>query len=359
MNPFRRSPKQWLTMGLLWSLICLWVTILHRSLLNSSWAESALLTLPATAVLLFPSLGVGFICKAVPPSRKHLFKTAGVHAAAMTAITGVWLLLVMLYASGLDVVFKTDTRAPLFHESLPLFMGVGVSIYLFSALVYYLVLADERTRDREKELLEQRLMAGQAELKALKSTIHPHFVFNSLNMIGPLIRRSPQRAESFISELSEFLLYSLRYGKQQQVTVSEEVEHITNYLAIEKERLGDRLTTDLETAPDTLPRPILPLTLLPLVENAVKHGIQPSLTGGVIRVTVEDDGSGGLRVTVTNPYEPPTRRPNGEGLGLTTLKHRIHVYYGPSARVKTKKENDLFTVTLHIPKGGRRPQEEK
>jgi LytS/YehU family sensor histidine kinase len=224
--------------------------------------------------------------------------------------------------------------------------------------MYYLAQANEQIGVKEQEILKQRIFTGEAELKALKSTIHPHFLFNGLNMIGPLIRQAPERAQTFVTQLSDFLLYSLRYGKKEQVTVQDELDHITNYLAVEKERLGERLTVDLTVDGEVLDRPLLPLTLLPLVENAVKHGIQQCLEGGILSIAIGRAGRG-LQVTIKNPYETPAHRPTGEGLGLDTLRKRIRVYYGTEAVLTVHKDDTVFQVTLRIPAEEEKEKEEK
>jgi sensor histidine kinase YesM len=348
MHPFLRSPKQVLMVGLLWSPLCFWVVILHKYLVDTEWTASVVLVLPPMALKLVPCLSIWYICKATRLERRNPLKPVVTHLTAMAVINGAWLLLILLYSNILDRVLKTGTWASLFQESLPLFLGVGVSLYFISALMYYLAQANEQIGVKEQEILKQRIFTGEAELKALKSTIHPHFLFNGLNMIGPLIRQAPERAQTFVAQLSDFLLYSLRYGKKHQVTVQDELDHITNYLAVEKERLGDRLTVDLTVDREVLDRSLLPLTLLPLVENAVKHGIQQCLEGGTLSIAIGRAGHD-LQVTIKNPYETPAHRARGEGLGLETVRKRIRVYYGPEAVLTVKKDNTVFQVTLRIP----------
>lgn len=350
MHPFMRSPKQVLMVGLLWSPLCLWVVILHKYLVDAKWTASAVLVIPPMAVKLVTCISVWYVCKVTRLERRNPLKPIITHLTAMAVINGIWLLLIFLYSTILDRIFRTDSWGSLFKESLPLFLGVGVSMYFIAALIYYLALANEQISVNEKEILKQRLFAGEAELKALKSTIHPHFLFNGLNMISPLIRQAPERAQTFVTQLSDFLLYSLRYGKKQQVTVRDEVDHIANYLAVEKERLGERLTVDLSVDGEILDRPLLPLTLLPLVENAVKHGIQQCLEGGTISVHINRVGQD-LQVTIKNPYDIPAHKTKGEGLGLETLRKRIHVYYGREAMLSVQKDNTFFQVSLRIPSG--------
>lgn len=258
--------------------------------------------------------------------------------------------MILIYSKTLDLVFKTGSWSDLFLDSIPIMLGVGVTLYFIWILIYYLIIANEEIRLTEQEVLKQRLFASQAELKALKTTIHPHFLFNGLNMIGPLIRKSPHRAQFFLNQLSEFLIYSLKYGKKQQVTVQDELDHISNYLAIEGERLGNRLKLDIDVDPDALPKSMLPLTLLPLVENAIKHGISQSLEGGILSISIKKK-TDYLMVEIENPYEKPAANLKGEGLGLATLRKRVEVYYGSSGRVAVTRENKCFKIKLYLPFG--------
>jgi LytS/YehU family sensor histidine kinase len=132
------------------------------------------------------------------------------------------------------------------------------------------------------------------------------------------------------------------------VTVQDELDHITNYLAIEEVRLGERLKLALHAEPTVLRCSILPLTLLPLVENAVKHGIDQCLEGGTLSISIRPD-SGFLWVEVKNPIEKPVRPVRGDGLGLETLKKRIEVYYGPAGRVTVDRGEETFNVKLRLP----------
>lgn len=304
-------------------------------------------------VYLFICLAIWYICKAIRLDRRLIFKNTLIHLLSLLIINGGWLLLILVYSKTLDLVFKTGSWSDLFLESIPIMFGVGGSLYFIWVLIYYLIIANEEIRMAEQEVLKQRLFASQAELKALKTTIHPHFLFNGLNIIGPLIRKSPHRAQLFLNQLSEFLLYSLKYGKKQQVTVQDELDHISNYLGIEGERLGKRLQLDIDVDPDALPKPMLPLTLLPLVENAIKHGIGQSLEGGLLSISIKKK-TDNLMVEIANPYEKPAADLKGEGLGLETLKKRIEVFYGPAGRVAVTRDNNSFKIKLYLPFGPER-----
>lgn len=352
MHPFLRSAKQYLMVGLLWSPLCFWVIFLLKSMVDVTWWEATAWTLPPMGVELVICFSTWYLCRMTALNNWYLVKTIWTHIVAALFLNGIWLLLVMLYSNALDLVFKKETWGARFNEAVPIFFAVGLSLYFIAILTHYLVLVVEKNRRAEEEVLKQSLLTSRAELKALKATVHPHFLFNSLNLLGPLMRTSTEKARTVVSQLSEFLLYSLRYGKQELVTVRDEVEHVENYLGIESVRLGERLQLRFDIDETVLDAPILPLTLLPLVENAIKHGIGQCLDGGTLSVAIKNvPGSGNIHIIITNPYEEPSRPVRGEGLGLRTLKQRIGAHYGGRGRMRSWKDDDHFNVELEIPGG--------
>ncbi|MCP5108861.1 MAG: hypothetical protein GY950_36090 [bacterium] len=339
-------------MGLLWSPICLWVVFLLASLADAPWWKAAVLSGPPMAIELFICLSTWYVCKMTSHNRWYLVKTVWTHIIAAGLLNALWLFLIMLYGKALGTMFETGNWGNLYTESVPVFLAVGVSLYFIAILAHYLVLAVEKNRETEQEVLEQRLLASQAELKALKATVHPHFLFNSLNLLSPLMRSSKEKAQKVVSQLSDFLLYSLRYGKQELVTIEDELDHVKNYLGIESVRLGDRLELRFDVDDDVLSVRILPLTLLPLVENAIKHGIGQCIEGGTLAVSIKKAPTADeIAIEITNPYEETSGRVRGEGLGLKTLKQRIATYYGTAGRLVTHKDNRVFRVEVYVPPG--------
>jgi len=348
MHPFLGSAKHILVMGLLWSPVTFWVILLHRLLNQTTWTQSMIFVIPPMVIQMFITLSTWYLCKGISLDRGNLLAPLVKHLAAMPVVTGAWLLMVMGYSQGLEALMDFKGWAGLYQRSLPLMVGVGISLYFVSALVYYLIITGEKQKQAEKEALQKQIQASMAELSALKTTIHPHFLFNSLNTMGPLIQNSPGEARAFIGQLSEFLLYSLKHGNKSRVTLEDEVEHITNYLGVEAARLGERLKLELHVEPQSLQKKILPFTLFPLVENAVKHGIAQCLEGGTLSIKIKKDGPT-LKIRISNPYETPSRPLKGEGHGISNLKKRIHTAYGPQARLNTEKTESSFVVTLIIP----------
>ena len=346
---FINSSKQFLYIGLLWCPICFTAIFIHKTTLSINWIDSTILLLPPMIIELFICLGTRFISKSNPIQLQTLFRVTFTHFVGAIILTGTWIILSMIYSNMLESISGKTAWKILFKNSIPLLAGISVALYTVSVLFHYLLLANRAARKAEHDALNQRLYATRTELKVLKNTIHPHFLFNSLNTIPPLIKRNPAHAEEFIRQLSDFFRYSLKYGGKKEVPIKEELEHIKNYLSIEKTRLGDRLQTNFHIDKNTLNETVLSMILLPLVENAIKHGISQCLEGGTLSISIHNDGDF-IAITIENPYEKPTRTIRGEGMGIRTLEQRLHIAYGSDARSSVYKTENMFTVQLLIPK---------
>ena len=196
-----------------------------------------------------------------------------------------------------------------------------------------------------------RARVVSTELEALQARINPHFLFNTLNSIAALIREDPQRAEAMTLQLSSLFRYTLQAPRQGLVTLHDESVIVEGYLAIEQERLGHRLTYRVDIDEALLDVRIPALALQPLVENAVKHGIAPSIEGGnvavrgwqdadVIHLTVEDTGMGEGVTT-------------GTGEGLENVRRRLKATFGRTADVSLRRVNGRTEAHLSFPTNSR------
>ena len=205
----------------------------------------------------------------------------------------------------------------------------------------------------QQRLREQERSELQARIQALQSRIRPHFLFNSMNIIASLISVDPETAESVVEDLSALFRASLN-ELGNQVPLSEELALCRRYLRIEGLRLGDRLETDwqIEDVPNQLRVPLL--TLQPLVENSIYHGIQPLPEGGKItlRLWYEDER---VFVDISNPIPQKNTgdgsRSGTEGnrMALSNIRSRLEVLYGPTASLSTLEENNRFVTSLSYP----------
>lgn len=348
MHPFLSVPKQLLIVGLLWSPICFLVIFLTVTFVGISWGDAALWVVPPMIAEMFVCLSTWFFCRTTMQHHWRLLKTLLAHVVAALILTGLWIILIILYSYFLDDVFHRPGWTVYFPDALPVFLAVGITLYFMAILGNYLLLVVERNRRAEQDILEQKLMKGEAELRALKATVHPHFLFNCFNMLGPLMRKSMEKAETVVSRLSDFLVYSLRYGDKEVVTLRDEMTHIGNYLEIEAVRLEERLHVDKKIDDELLDAPMLPLTLLPLVENAIKHGIGQCLEGGTLSISITRDRDY-IFAVISNPYDPAGRKPRGQGMGLKTLRQRFRGFYRHRAYLDVKKDGGVFRVEFRVP----------
>jgi len=215
------------------------------------------------------------------------------------------------------------------------------------ALLYY-----QNFRASELTQSSLKTQLAQAQLRALKMQLHPHFLFNTLHSISSLVLEDPPKANSMIAQLGDFLRLTLENSNQQLVSLKEETEFLRCYLEIEQVRFGDRLTVALELEPQTLSVQVPHLILQPVVENAIQHAIAPRTARGhinieakrlnnLLRLEVRDDGPG----IASNDALLGT-----EGVGLSNVRARLHQIYGSNFRFELMNaRNGGLTVVMEIP----------
>ena len=226
---------------------------------------------------------------------------------------------------------------------LPIFWGlVGVA----HALRFY-----ERTKARERREAELEARLAQARLHALRMQLNPHFLFNTLNSIASLVHEQPQ-AEEMIEALSDLLRLTLNASDRQEVTLREELHFLERYLLIEQIRFGNRLRVEKQIDVSALDALVPILILQPLVENAVKHGIQSQIAPGVIRVTAEHAGKN-LLLQVEDDGRGLASAAKGavkEGVGLSNTRSRLKELYGSRASLALRPgKGSGFAAEIQLP----------
>jgi len=192
------------------------------------------------------------------------------------------------------------------------------------------------------------VLEAQARISALQALIRPHFLFNSMNTIASLTRSDPRQAEEAVEDLSDLLRASLS-STRNRTSLKEELEVAAIYQRIEKLRLGDRLNIRWQI--DELPmRARIPsLTIQPLIENAIYHGIELLPDGGDVTVTGKRDGQT-LSISVSNPVAPgKARDKDGNKMAMANIRQRFELAYGDRASVEIDDQDNNFTVTLRFP----------
>ncbi len=280
------------------------------------------------------------------------------HCVAALLFSALWLSADFVLAS---LLFGPEhAHATLMQAAL--WRGItGVFVYVPLATGFTAVLSSARARASDLATAQAESALARAELAAISGKLNPHFLFNTLNSLIALTRKDAKAAEGALMHFSDMLRYVLdsKRGVADRVSLREELDFVRDYLALESLRLGTRLRQAWEIAPETLDDEIPPLTLQPLVENCIIHGIAPSVSGGCISIsarrdalthgltlTVQDDGAGS-DAALLNPPPSVSQR---QGIGLGALRRRFALDYEGRARLQVHTAPGAgFRVDIWIP----------
>ncbi len=329
----------------------------------------------------FPFAGILFLVAFLEGYTPLLAATTATAITAVAALlgTGVWWLtgrypaterprlvfvgrhvvFALVYAASLITIGHVLDRArdgppvPLLVQWVWVLRELLVFSWLYGLIagISYAMRAQERARAQQVAMARAEALATQTQLRALGAQLNPHFLFNVLHSLSALVRVDAVAGEEAIERLGEMLRYSLRGTSDEDVALEDEWAFVRNYLALEALRLGERLNVHGELDSEALEVMIPCFTLQPLVENAIRHGIAPRLSGGTLEVRahmegerlvlcVKDDGLGC----------DPEAVASAPGLGLRTLRQRLAARYDGRADVGLDTAPGRgFSVTLWLP----------
>jgi len=204
---------------------------------------------------------------------------------------------------------------------------IGMYSLLFITLfggIRFAMVYHQKAVERARAVEEARAELAQAELRALRAQIHPHFLFNTLNAIASLIATNPAAAEDMITRLAELFRYALKASDREHAPLGEELEFLRGYLAVERVRFGERLRIEEAVEPGLESVPVPTLLLQPIVENAVRYGVSSRLEGGTVRLAAgRRDGALWLEVADDGPGLDGSATPPGTGFGLHAVRERL------------------------------------
>ena len=224
----------------------------------------------------------------------------------------------------------------------------GVLIYFLLISIDFLILSFEEMQERAEHEAALLSMLRDAELTMLRSQIRPHFLFNSLNSVSALTLSNPEAAQDMIIKLSEFMRHSIGLGADTMNTLNDELYHAGLYLDIEKVRFSNRMVVVKNIAPDCSNMMLPAMILQPVLENAVKHGVNTMLTSCTISLTAECNDTF-LDITISNNFDPDAIPRKGTGTGLSNVRKRLSALYGRNDLLILKESDTVFEVNLLIP----------
>ena len=287
---------------------------------RSNWIRSALLHIPISIVL----------------------------SVALTALGRVLIWLRFSYPMGRPLTLESVTRFVIgnFSEAIGIYLLIALTSYAFS---YY-----RRYREGQLRTLQLEAQLSQAQLQALKMQLHPHFLFNTLHSISALLNKDVAAARKMITRLGDFLRLTLENSGSQEVTLQQEMDFLSCYLEIERIRFQNRLVTRMDLGEHTLAAKVPNLILQPIVENAIRHGIAPRSTPGLIEIEAKQH-NGTLRIQVRDNGPGLSEHRTSEilfkkGLGLANTENRLKRLYGAAHLFDLRNNPDGgLIVTLEIP----------
>ena len=330
MHPILGDRRRLAIYLLLWQLVGLLLTIGLRG--ESGWGASALFFLPLSFVYAFVCLSAWYLCRAFPlDAGARVLNIVVVYIVAATVASSLWSVFAGFWAVGLDGLISGLGAYALYNSQQILLLVIGGLLFWLAAAGHYLLVAFEISREAQTRAIELDLLAREAELRALRAQIDPHFIFNSLHSISALTTSDPAAARRMCLLLAEFLRETLRLGSNSRITLADELALVERFLAIEQVRLGARLQVARETDPAAALCLVPPLLLQPLVENAVVHGIAQLVDGGTIRLAAAREGTRGV------------------GLGLELLRKRLTTQCGVYDAVRAGEHAGRFLVEVRMP----------
>jgi two-component system sensor histidine kinase AlgZ len=273
-------------------------------------------TLPATLAWLVVACALKVVLEGLPPFAQHTF------GVGLGAIAG-------LFCCGLVVALDFTARPPWIASA---FTGA----LLAAALVAGLVLRAKARTPADTA----------ARLSELQARIRPHFLFNTLNSAIALVHDDPRRAEVILEDLSDLFRHALM-DSGESVTLADEILLARRYLEIEQVRFGERLQIEWAIDPDAGAARVPPLVLQPLVENAVKHGVEPSDAGAQVKVTTQRRGDT-VVIKVTNTVPSGQGRP-GHGVAQANVRERLRLLHDVQCDFQTALKDGIYQVRMEVP----------
>ena len=345
LHPVFSHPRRLRAYLAAWLLPTVLLAAVPLAIEPAGWRSILLVVLPLAAFYAFVCLAAWYPCQVNPPGTAT-GRLVGVQLGAAVFSTAAWLLLGRAWSS--LVARWMPGAAIAFERMVPLLAIAGILLYLLAAAACYVYLAREAGHRAESRALQAQIAAREAELKALRAQMDPHFLFNALNSVSALCTTDPRGARHMCEQLAAFLRGNLELTGTERIALGRELELAHAFLQIERVRFGERLKFLSEVDAAAAKIEVPPLLLQPLVENALKHGIAHLVDGGTVAIQAKRRRDT-LYVIVENPCDPDRPPAPGTELGLENVRRRLAATYGERALLAVDRRPERFRVELRIP----------
>jgi len=314
----------------------------------ADWAWALAFAVPTAVVTGLAALAMYAVCRS-RPLRPARWLSAMARRAAAALLLAVLVGVVASLWNAVGLVFERQGLVTLQPAAWVALIGLLALVFIVSALTHDALLAQQALQEAAATEARARLHAREMELQALRNQIDPHFLFNSLNSISALTQLDASAARAMTIDLAQFFRLTLSLGGRDRIPLADELELVQRYLAIEQRRLGDKLHLAIEADAECNAALLPPLTLQPLVENAIKHGIRLLDEGGLIELRAQHQASR-LALSVCNPVEAGAAQDaTGLGQGLRHLRERLAAQYAEPTFVDVVQQPGRFTVNISLP----------
>ena len=302
-------------------------------------------------IFAFISVLIWKICKRLPFDKFPVALLSFLHFILAILFSVLWISVVFglwILVQGIEVLELVQIETFLGWQIL-----FGMIMYFFTAGVFYTIIYYRSLKKQQLQEAELKILTRDAELKALKLQMNPHFLFNSLNSINALVTKDPTLARKMITGLSELLRVTLENKDKLIVSLKEELELVHKYIAIEQIRFQDKMEYIEDVDTKLLTKPFPAMLLQPLIENAVKHGIAESRTGGTIELTMQqrDSRIQGIVQNQVAAVDPAHRNNNNDiGSGINNILQRLDRLYGKKYSWEIESgDPKVYKIKFEIP----------
>ncbi|MFN2564442.1 MAG: sensor histidine kinase [Gemmatimonadaceae bacterium] len=343
-------PRFWLLYAAAWTPLAILYAVLiaQRGAPPAVAASSGFATALSAAVL---GVGVHWVAGRVGGPEHGRVRLLTLHALLAVAYSTAWSASILAMIS---VDAPESVRADYVRYSMGWQFVSGLMVYGVIAGVSTAARAWERLREQEQAAARSEALRVRAELEALRAQLDPHFIFNTLHSLMALVRSDQRAAEDAVERFGDLLRYVLDVNRERrdEAPLADEWAFVRSYLALERLRLGPRLSVSEDVDPDLLDCRVPTFALQPLVENAIRHAIAPRARGGTLTLVARADGDDRIVLEVRDDGPGTTREHalSANGVGLRVLRQRLDVLYRGAGRLEiTTAPGEGFAAAIVLP----------